>query len=83
MLYRYRLARGEFPPIANFKQPDPELGDFDCQWVGHQMSIRGSTCRRFWLTNGFTLVKKISNGLNRVTSEGCEMVSTISNAIQS
>ena len=61
------LARGEFPPIANFKQPDPELGDLrlsvggpiDVQYVVRHAAGFGSQMV-------FTLVRKISNGLDRV-----------------
>ena len=76
------LARGEFPPIANFKQPDPELGDLrlseggpsDVQYVVRHAAGFGSQMV-------FTLVKKISNGLNRVDPQKvAKWVSTISNA---
>ena len=61
------LARGEFPPIANFKKPDPELGDLrlsmggpiDVQYVVRHAAGFGSQMV-------FTLVRKISHGLNRV-----------------
>ncbi|MBJ04198.1 MAG: hypothetical protein CMB65_05825, partial [Euryarchaeota archaeon] len=61
------LARGEFPPIANFKQPDPKLGDLrlsvggpiDVQYVVRHAAGFGSQMV-------FTLVRKIANGLNRV-----------------
>ena len=61
------LARGEFPPIANFKQPDPELGDLrlsvggpiDVQYVIRHAAGFGSQMV-------FTLARKISNGLDRV-----------------
>ena len=78
----YGLARGEFPPIANFKQPDPELGDLrlsvggpsDVQYVVRHAAGFGSQMV-------FTLVKKISNGLNRVDRQKvAKWVSTISNA---
>ena len=76
------LARGEFPPIANFKQPDPELGDLrlsvggpsDVQYVVRHAAGFGSQMV-------FTLVKKISNGLNRVDRQKvAKWISTISNA---
>ena len=76
------LARGMFPPIANFKQPDPELGDLrlsvggpvDVQYVVRHAAGFGSQMV-------FTLVKKISNGLNRVDRQKvAKWVSNISNA---
>ena len=76
------LARGEFPPIANFKQPDPELGDL-------RLSVGGSSDVQYVVRHAagfgsqmvFTLVKKISNGLNRVDRQKvAKWISTISNA---
>ena len=76
------LARGEFPPIANFKQPDPELGNLrlsvggpvDVQYVVRHAAGFGSQMV-------FTLVKKISNGLNRIDRHKvAKWVSTISDA---
>ena len=74
------LARGEFPPIANFKQPDPELGDLrlsvggpiDVQYVVRHAAGFGSQMV-------FTLVRKISNGLDRVDRQKvAKWVSSIS-----
>ena len=76
------LARGELPPIANFKQPDPELGDL-------RLSVGGPSDVQYVVRHAvgfvsqmvFTLVKKISNGLNRVDRQKvAKWVSTISNA---
>ena len=74
------LARGEFPPIANFKQPDPELGDLrlsvggpiDVQYVVRHAAGFGSQMV-------FTLARKISNGLDRVDRQKvAKWVSSIS-----
>ncbi|CAI8404096.1 MAG: Phenolphthiocerol synthesis polyketide synthase type I Pks15/1 [Marine Group II euryarchaeote MED-G33] len=61
------LCQGEFPPIANFKQPDPELGDLrlsvggpvDVEYVVRHAAGFGSQM-------AFTMVRRIANNLERL-----------------
>ena len=61
------LCQGEFPPIANFKQPDPELGDLrlsvggpvDVEYVVRHAAGFGSQMV-------FTMVRRIAKNLKRV-----------------
>ncbi|MEE2811532.1 MAG: beta-ketoacyl synthase N-terminal-like domain-containing protein, partial [Candidatus Thermoplasmatota archaeon] len=60
------LTQGEFPPIANFEQPDPELGDLhlsvggpvDVQYVLRHAAGFGSQM-------ALTLLRRIATDLNR------------------
>ena len=61
------LCQGEFPPIANFKEPDPELGDLrlsmggpvDVEYVVRHAAGFGSQM-------AFTMVKRIAKHLDRL-----------------
>ena len=63
----YGMAVGKMPPIANFKEPDADLGDlllskggsFDIQYgLRHAAGFGSQTA--------FTLVRKVANGIGRV-----------------
>ena len=64
------LCQGQFPPIANFKQPDPELGNLrlstggpvDVEYVIRHAAGFGSQM-------AFTMMKRIATNLNRVNRE--------------
>jgi len=61
------LAQGEFPPIANFKEPDPELGDLrlseggpvDVEYVLRHAAGFGSQM-------ALTLLKRVATNLDRI-----------------
>ena len=63
----YGLSKGEFPPIANFKQPDPELGNLrlskggpvDVEYVIRHAAGFGSQM-------AFTMTRKIAKSLDRI-----------------
>ncbi|MDP6845270.1 MAG: hypothetical protein QF722_06970, partial [Candidatus Thalassarchaeaceae archaeon] len=64
------MSQGEFPPIANFKQPDPELGDLrlsvggpvDVDYVVRHAAGFGSQM-------AFTMLKRVAKNLDRVDRE--------------
>ena len=64
------LSQGEFPPIANFKQPDSNLGDLrlstggpaDIEYVIRHAAGFGSQM-------AFTMVKRIAKNLDRINRE--------------
>ena len=64
------LCQGEFPPIANFKQPDPELGNLrlstggpvDIEYVVRHAAGFGSQM-------AFTMVRRVAKNLDRVNRE--------------
>ncbi|MDE0707398.1 MAG: beta-ketoacyl synthase N-terminal-like domain-containing protein, partial [Candidatus Poseidoniales archaeon] len=61
------LCQGEFPPIANFKEPDPELGNLrlsmggpvDVEYVVRHAAGFGSQM-------AFTMIKRIAKNLDRL-----------------
>ncbi|MDP6888948.1 MAG: beta-ketoacyl synthase N-terminal-like domain-containing protein, partial [Candidatus Thalassarchaeaceae archaeon] len=64
------LCQGQFPPIANFKQPDPELGNLrlstggpvDVEYVIRHAAGFGSQM-------AFTMMKRIARNLDRVNRD--------------
>ncbi|MEE2748171.1 MAG: beta-ketoacyl synthase N-terminal-like domain-containing protein, partial [Candidatus Thermoplasmatota archaeon] len=61
------MCQGEFPPIANFKEPDPELGDLRLS-VGGPVEVDYVLrhAAGFGSQMAFTMLKKVATNLNRV-----------------